>query len=572
MSESGYARLRKLILATMILVPAIPFYIVMGIGYYSFTTSIENSTMASMKRIVEDHRQMIETFLRERKSDLEFVAESYTFDELADPIYLYKAFNLLQNKSAAFVDLGVFNEEGIHVTYQGPYKLIGRDYGEEAWFHEVMKQGYYMSDTFLGYRRVPHFIIAITREEPGRKWVLRSTIDTQFFANLVERVHIGKTGEAYILNEKGILQTQRRSGGNLMEKDLDNVIGPVRLEGTETFLKKNQKGEKFLYATTWLQDKKWLLVVRREEADAFRDVRSATYVILMINAVVGAGIITAAFYLTNSIVRRMEEIDTEKEHLSQQLVRASRLAELGEMAAGFAHEINNPLQIINAEQELVDAIFFDMIQRNELKESQNLADLKDSMAQIKLQIERCAKVTQAILKFGRQSEPVTKDIDLVGFIPEVTSMIVKKASVNGISVREEISDRTPVVRGDPSMLQQVLLNLYNNAMDAIMERHGTGGGELVIASAPDENGKVKISVRDNGIGISPDNLKKILSPFFTTKPAGKGTGLGLSVCYGIVEGMGGVMEVSSERGVGTTFTIRLPAAPENKKEKGWTVG
>ena len=561
MTENRYARLRKLILATMILVPAIPFYIVMGIGYYYFTTSIENSTMASMRRIVEDHRQMIETFLRERKSDLEFVAESYTYENLADPIYLFKVFNLLQNKSAAFVDLGVFNEEGIHVTYQGPYKLIGRDYGEEDWFKEVMKQGYYISDTFLGYRRVPHFIVAITREEPGRRWVLRSTIDTQFFTHLVERVRIGKTGEAYILNEKGILQTQRRSGGNLMDQDADHGVGPVRHEGTETFLKKNRKGEEFLYATTWLQDKKWLLVVRREESDAFRDVRSATYLILFINAVVGVGIVIAAFYLTNSIVRRMEEIDLEKEQLGQQLVRASRLAELGEMAAGFAHEINNPLQIMTSEQALVDTIFTDMIRKGELKESQDMADLKDSMDQIKLQIGRCAKITQAILKFGRKSEPVSQDIDLVAFIPEVTSMIVKKASVNGITVKEEISEQTPVVRGDPSMLQQVLLNLYNNAMDAIMERHGTEGGEMVIASAADDDGKVKISVTDNGIGISPENLKKIFSPFFTTKPVGKGTGLGLSVCYGIVDSMGGVMEVNSQRGVGTTFTMRFPAAP-----------
>ena len=561
MSDTRYATLRKLILATMILVPAIPFYIVMGIGYYYFTKSIENSTVASMKRIVEDHRQMIETFLVERKSDLKLVAESYTFDELADPVSLYKVFNVLQNKSAAFVDLGVFNQEGIHVTYQGPYKLIGKDYAEEAWFKEVMKQGYYTSDIFLGYRRVPHFIVAITREEPGRTWVLRATIDTQFFTHLVERVRIGKTGEAYILNEKGILQTQRRSGGALMDQDADTVIGPARHEGIETFLKKNQKGEEFLYATTWLQDNKWLLVVRREEADAFRDVRAATLLIVIINAAVGLGIIAAAFYLTNYIVRRMEAIDTEKEQLGQQLVRASRLAELGEMAAGFAHEINNPLQIMTSEQALVDTIFSDMIQKGDLKESQDLADLKDSMAQIRLQIERCAKITQAILKFGRQSEPVSKDIDLVAFIPEVTAMIVKKASVNGIAVKEEISEQTPVVRGDPSMLQQVLLNLYNNAMDAILERHGTEGGELVIASGPDANGKVLISVSDNGMGISPENLKKVFSPFFTTKPVGKGTGLGLSVCYGIIDSMGGTMEVASERGMGTTFTIRLPAAP-----------
>jgi two-component system NtrC family sensor kinase len=140
-------------------------------------------------------------------------------------------------------------------------------------------------------------------------------------------------------------------------------------------------------------------------------------------------------------------------------------------------------------------------------------------------------------------------------------MIGKKASVNGIAVREEIAEQTPVVRGDPSMLQQVLLNLYNNAMDAILERRGTEGGELVVASGPDASGKVRISVTDNGMGISPENLKKVFSPFFTTKPVGKGTGLGLSVCYGIVDSMGGTMEVASERGVGTTFTIRLPAAP-----------
>jgi two-component system NtrC family sensor kinase len=121
MNEHRYARLRKLILATMILVPAIPFYIVMGIGYYYFTTSIENSTMASMKRIVEDHRQMIETFLRERKSDLQFVAESYTFDNLADPIYVYKVFNLLQT-NCRLRDLGSSTKAS--VTHQ-PSKLGG---------------------------------------------------------------------------------------------------------------------------------------------------------------------------------------------------------------------------------------------------------------------------------------------------------------------------------------------------------------------------------------------------------------------------------------------------------------
>ena len=142
---------------------------------------------------------------------------------------------------------------------------------------------------------------------------------------------------------------------------------------------------------------------------------------------------------------------------------------------------------------------------------------------------------------------------------KLNEMVAKKASVNGIDLKPEISEYTLPVHGDRGQLQQVLLNLYNNAIDAITARHGSEGGELVVGAGPKEDGKVQIFVRDNGAGISPENQKKIFSPFFTTKPVGKGTGLGLSVCHGIIDNMGGIMEVESEMGVGTTFTISLPA-------------
>jgi two-component system NtrC family sensor kinase len=139
-------------------------------------------------------------------------------------------------------------------------------------------------------------------------------------------------------------------------------------------------------------------------------------------------------------------------------------------------------------------------------------------------------------------------------------MISKKASVHGIGMTQDISEDTPAVNADPGQLQQVLINLLNNAFDAIVARHGFQGGELTIGASPKGTTKVAIWVKDNGTGISTENLKKIFSPFFTTKPVGKGTGLGLSVCYGIIDSMGGTMEVSSEKSVGTTFTITLPAA------------
>jgi two-component system NtrC family sensor kinase len=252
-------------------------------------------------------------------------------------------------------------------------------------------------------------------------------------------------------------------------------------------------------------------------------------------------------------------MDVEKDRLNQQLIGASRLAELGEMSAGFAHEINNPLQIIKSEQSLIEMTLSDMKEAGQLKESESLAEVEDSMDQIRLQISRCAEITQAILKFGRQDEPKSQVIYLTNFIPEITSMVAQKATVHGISIEQDIAENTYPIQVDPTQLQQVLVNLFNNAIDAILERHGTSGGKLIIKAGPKQNNTVEILVKDNGGGISPENLDRIFSPFFTTKKVGKGTGLGLSICYGIIDNMRGSMEVSSEEGVGTTFTILLPA-------------
>jgi two-component system NtrC family sensor kinase len=131
--------------------------------------------------------------------------------------------------------------------------------------------------------------------------------------------------------------------------------------------------------------------------------------------------------------------------------------------------------------------------------------------------------------------------------------------VHGISIEQNIAENMYLIHGDPTQLQQVFLNLFNNAIDAILERHGTSGGKLIIQAGPKEKNTVEILVRDNGCGIKPDNVNKIFSPFFTTKPVGKGAGLGLSVCYGIISSMLGTMEVDSKVNFGTTFTICLPA-------------
>ena len=560
-----------MIFICMVLVPLIPFLFVLGIGYYHFTGSLETSTLATMNRIVEDHRQMIDTFLKERRGNLEFILNSYSYDEITDPRQFNHIFTQLQHFSNAFLDLGVFDQEGIHVIYEGPFRLAGRNYGNEEWFKHVLREGCYISDVFLGFRKIPHFVIAIKREEGQRSWVIRATIDTYVFNTLVEKVRIGKTGEAYILNDQSVFQTGRRSGGELLAKDPDDVHEPKSKHppGVRTFVQKDARGDEYLYATTWLQDKEWMLVVRQQTADAFKSLRSATYLIILIMILGGAIITILAYYLTGQIIQRMQKVDAEKQQLGRQLVRASRLAELGQMAAGFAHEINNPLQIMKSDHALIEAILSDLKKGGQLPDSEDLKDMETTIDQLKLQIERCGRITHAILKFGRQSEPVVKDVDLASFIPEVTSMVSQKASVQGIALKEEVSAETPILRADPAQLQQVLLNLLNNAMDAVAEKETCEGREILVKAGPAEEGRVTITVQDNGCGIDPENIKKVFTPFFTTKPPGRGTGLGLSVCYGIIDGMGGTMEVESKKAVGTTFSLSLPASvPERPAEKG----
>jgi two-component system NtrC family sensor kinase len=237
------------------------------------------------------------------------------------------------------------------------------------------------------------------------------------------------------------------------------------------------------------------------------------------------------------------------------------------MSAGFAHEINNPLQIMKSELSLIQLVWRDIKKERQLPEDENAAQLADCLDQIQLQINRCGQITQGILKFGRQSEPTPQPIDLKAFIPEILKMINKQAAVNNIEISHKIGRATPLIYGDPGQLQQVLLNLLNNAMDAIRAAHDHAGGSIRLETHSAANQRVLLSVKDNGCGVKKEDQKRVFSPFFTTKPVGKGTGLGLSVCYGIVQGMGGSMDFWSETGKGTTFFIELPMAPQDSPGK-----
>ncbi len=548
-----FQRLRRIILSRVLLAPFVILMIVCGSLVYYFAINLHAQVESELVRIADDHRRLIDQFLSERVEDLRFIEISNQFEDMRRAEYLSEIFNKLQMTSPAFFDLGVFDKHGNHVAYDGPYDLEGKNYSATKWFKAVFEKSVYISDIFLGYRHAPHFIIAVKGISSGNPWYLRATIDTRFFNNLVENIRVGKTGEAYLINKDGVFQTRRRSGGALMEKDPDAKIYRNVPDRIISFSAADFRDDKYLYATGRLKMTEWMLVVRQNFTDAFTPLFRAIFVAVGLIFLGSAVVVVIAFFLASGVANKLALADVEKREMGSQLIMAGKLAEVGEMSAGVAHEVNNPLQVMMSEMTMIKDLFGDC-RPGEPIEKQTIDLMKDSVEQIGIQINRCKQITQGLLKFARKSEANVRNVALPELIPEVVAMVEHQAQLQNITITQDIGSGIPEINTDPGQFQQVFLNLLNNAIYAVRDEKT---GEIRITATADKD-FILVTVADNGCGISPDQLEKIFVPFFTTKPVGKGTGLGLSTCYGIVENLGGKIAVSSELDAGTVFTIRLP--------------
>jgi len=561
-----YSRLyRKFILITLVcsLVPLLLVGWAINIHYTRFS---KNRMITAIETQVDYHRKIIELFLKERSSKLQLIAQTHSRESLREFTQLAHVFEVLNQESGSITDLGIIAQDGRHLAYVGPYDLMDKNYSQTHWFKKVMEKGIYISDMFTGFRKVPHFIIAITRNEGGEKWILRATIDTEAFRSLVENVRIGKTGEVYLLNQQGIYQTTPRFGGKIMEK-APYSVGAVH-DGTRTaiFTPSSSGGEqgklpRQLMATAWLGEPKWMLVVKQDYDEAFGEVNYANFASLLFLHLCALTILIVSVLTTRHLIRVIKKRDIEADQLNHQLMEAGKMASIGELSAGVAHEINNPLAIILTEKQiLLDAAQYTPELNEEFRQS-----LEESLGQIDTQVKRCKRITHNLLRFSRRTKSVIERVDLNAFLREVVELMEREAKSSGIRFSMELDGTLKPVLSDPSQLQQVFLNLITNAIDA---HDGKPYGTIRITSTSDEkNRRVRLVFADTGSGIPKENLSKIFDPFFTTKAVGKGTGLGLSICYGIMQRLGGRITAKSEVGVGTEFMLELPYTPPQSLEQ-----
>ncbi len=248
--------------------------------------------------------------------------------------------------------------------------------------------------------------------------------------------------------------------------------------------------------------------------------------------------------------QELSEYDKRLRENQEQLIQAEKLASLGQMAASIAHEVNNPLAGV--------LVYTQLLSKKIAGDNMSKEIALDYLSKMDSELTRSTRLIRNLLDFARQSPPTLREVNLNDVVNRALDLAALSAEPQGIQVVEDLSPSPPKVMADFDQLQQVCTNLILNAIQAMPD-----GGRLTLHTSAD-NSQLKIEVQDTGCGISEENMRKLFTPFFTTKGKGKGVGLGLAVAYGIIQRHHGRIEVQSKEGEGTTFTIYLPLHHEEK--------
>ncbi|MBC8417993.1 MAG: ATP-binding protein [Desulfobacterales bacterium] len=553
--QFNYRRIWKLAVLLTGGVALVPLIFITVVNYEAMQDAIASEFLLRTTRIVSNTRRAISFFLSERKSALDFIVHDNSFESLNNKERLAGILeNLKRSFGGGFVDIGVVDSSGFQNNYVGPYKLEGKNYSGQEWFKQVVDSGMHISDVFLGYRKVPHLVIAVKGiNQNGSFYVLRSALSIAPFEGLLSNLELGGMGDAFMINHQGILQTPSRYHGNVLQKLF--LLVPKNSPKTEVLEEKNRFGQDLLIGYRYIDDTPFILMIVKKKEELMRPwyrTRLRLIAFLLISVTV---ILTVILGTATYMVRRIQIADEKRVITLHQVEYANKMASIGRLAAGVAHEVNNPLAIINEKAGLIKDLF---TFRGEYVTDHKLIGLVDS---ILASVKRAGTITRRLLNFSRNLEAGIEPINLKEVILEVLSFMGKEAELRSIEIAMDVSEDIPKFETDRGRLQQILLNIVNNAFAALND-----GGHLDIKANREDRDHVSVIITDDGCGISKEDLNRIFEPFFSTKTGQGGTGLGLSITYGLVQEIGGKISVRSELGRGTSFGISIPIKWEKNKK------
>ena len=553
--ERSYRRMRRLVIICTAAVSLVPLIFITAVNFYQYERASQNAARQSIRRLVSNNRRSLEFFVEERLSELTYIIHDKSFEELRDNDELARILSNIRKSIAAetLVDLGLIDSQGNQLSYVGPHKLQGKNYADQDWFHEVTNRGVYVSDVFLGYRDSPHFVLAISHEDrQGNAYVLRAAIDTEMLNEQLPTVDFRRNSDCFLLNRSAILQTPSHRYGRVLQPC--PLAMPPRTHETEVVEGRDEQGGAILMGYAYIKKTPFILMMLSQPGDVtsgWRDLRTELAVFLAISILLILGVV---LWGSNRFVKQIRDTDQKRATLLHKIEYTNKLASLGRLAAGTAHEINNPLAIINEKAGLLNDLY--ALGGDKTPSPGRALELTESIMKA---VDRCSTITHRLLGFAKHMDVRNETLDLHALVRDVLGFLEKESAYRNLQLQVTVSEDLPTIESDRGQLQQVLLNLINNAFAAVPD-----GGQIEIALERSGPETVAIAVADNGRGIPKENLGNVFEPFFTTKE-GYGTGLGLSVTYGIVQKLGGQISVDSEVGKYTRFAVTLPIRREQQR-------
>lgn len=553
MKEDLYRNLQQKMVTLTLAVSLAPLLILGMVLYNQFERTGREMTREQIRYRAQAQAEAVDLFLEKHTVILNVMADTHSFTHMAQEENLASIFEIMNNRGQTFVDLGIIDSRGNHRAYIGPYDLRGRNYLDQPWFNEVLVKGWYKSDVYMGFRQQPHFIIAVRRYENKQPWILRATIDSIRFEEILRSAQIGRTGDAFIINRDGLYQTRSRFKGNVLGT---SAIDPEQFGGGVSVVSMSDwNGDERLYAGSWLKDNKWLLVINQRPLALMSSLFALRRTEILIITLGFLAIVGTTIFTTRLAIDRLKRTDQEMVELNAQLVQSDKLAALGKMAAGVAHEINNPLVVILQKTGWIE----DLLEDVEFREGEDIDEIRKSIATIEEHVERARKVVHNMLAYARRMEPRLEDVDLNETISQTVAFLDNHARTNNIDIHLDLDESIPIIASDQAQLQQIFLNLLTNAIDAI------GSGGTIEATSRCSGDKIVVTIKDDGPGLSDDMLRNAFDPFFTTKEPGKGTGLGLWVSHNIITKMDGSIHVKNNFDKGAVVTVEIPIVIPEKK-------
>jgi|GEM_PF-301676 len=530
-----YKKYKTLFGVAIVLVSIAPVLTISGYLLMFYQKIFLEQTTKDLLSLATSYQEKIDLYLTTKKEVLKTLVELYPQTYWLNHQNLekiYQRFNQEQN----LLGIEIFDQKGQKLAFTSGYQF--HEFSKENWTEKVLKDGWYVSELFIQEPKKAYFFIAIV--VPSKSWILICWFDGSYLFKTLDTLSSEFRGQAYLINLKGQPQ-----GLNLKEEKELVYLAP--------FLKQQQKTLKqnsFLYVSAKLQNADWLLICKSDLSlilSSFYQARGVTFIFIALISVVIGGI---GVVIITYLINKLEVVESQRLEIATRMLETEKMALVGRLASNVAHEINNPLQIIDEEAGWIE----DLLKEEDPLKVKYYGEYQEAVGKIKKHIKRAKTITHKLLSFARSRIEDKGEVDINQLIEETTSFLKNTAERRRIVIRKFFDPQIPKIITSFTLLQQAFLNILNNAVDAIGEE-----GIITITTKLDEANKVVvIEIADSGPGIPEELLSKIFEPFFSTKKGGRNVGLGLSITYSFIKRLGGDIYVRNGKKGGAIFTIVLP--------------